>query len=84
MDIWGIIIVLFLAWCIVTDIIYLLLKITKLYTCRNITDCKNRKCLVNGTCKKYNKFLTQEEYDYLIQLVKESFPEERITKNENI
>lgn len=80
MDIWGAIIVLFLAWCITTDIIYLVLRLTKLYTCRNITDCKNRKCLVSGTCRKYNKFLTKEEYNYLINLLNDMFREENTQK----
>lgn len=80
MDIWGVIIVLFLMWCFITDIIYLLLRLTKLYTCRKITDCKNRECLVSGTCRKYNKSLTQEEYNYLMKLVEESFSDERTLK----
>lgn len=73
---WTIVIISFLVWCIITDIIYLILRLTKFYTCRKITDCKNRKCLVSGTCRKYNKFLTREEYDYLIELVKKTFGEE--------
>lgn len=81
---WTIAVISFLVWCIVTDIIYLVLRLTKFYTCRKIINCKSRKCLVRGTCRKYDKSLTQEEYNYLMALVEKSFSEERITKNESI
>lgn len=84
MDIREIIIASYVVLCIVADVIFLLIRLTKFYTCRKIENCKNRKCLVSETCRKYDKSLTQEEYDYLIQLVKKSFPEERDAKNENI
>lgn len=78
---WTIAVVSFLVWCITTDIIYLILRLTKLYTCRKITDCKNRKCLVSDTCRKYNKFLTEEEYNYLMNLLYDMFKEDN-TQNE--
>lgn len=81
MDIWGIVIALFVAWCIVTDIIYLLIKLTKLYICRDITTCKNRKCLVKESCKSYDQRLTKEEYNYLMNLLHDTFRKEN-TQNE--
>lgn len=77
MDIWGVIIVLFLAWCIIADIIYIGIRFIKLIVCRKVKDCKNRKCLVSGTCRKYNKFLTEEEYYYLLNLINNAFREEK-------
>lgn len=82
MDIREIIIASYVVLCIVADVILLLIRLTKFYTCRKIKNCKNRKCIVRATCNKYDATLTEEEYNYLIQLVKKSFPEE--TKKENI
>lgn len=73
---WEIVIIIFLACCIVTDIIYIIIRFIKLIKCRKIKECKNRKCLVNGTCGKYSELLTQEEYDSLIELIEKSFPKE--------
>ncbi len=68
-DFRSIVLISFLTWCIIIDIFYIIIKILKLYTCRNIEDCRNRKCPVNGTCKKYNDNLTQKEYNYLKNLI---------------
>lgn len=77
---WSLALLFFLIWCITTDIIYIIIRFIKLIACRNKGDCKNRKCLVNETCMKYNKSLTQEEYDYLMKLLDDTFKEERTLK----
>lgn len=77
---WSLALLFFLIWCITTDIIYIIIRFIKLIACRNKGDCKNRKCLVNETCMKYNKSLSQEEYDYLMKLLDDIFKEERTLK----
>lgn len=74
---WSLALIFFLIGCITTDIIYIIIRFIKLIACRYKIDCKNRKCLVSDTCGKYDKSLTQEEYDYLTKLIEESFPERR-------
>lgn len=77
MDKWGnILLIFFLIWCIITDIIFIIIIISKFFICRNIEDCRNRKCIVNEICNKYNKYLTQEEYNYLINFIENNFNEE--------
>lgn len=69
-DIRTIILGIFLLCIIIADIILILIRLVKLIICRNVCDCKNRKCLFNVICKKYNDRLADEEYEELIQLVK--------------
>lgn len=68
-DIRTIILGFFLLCIVVADIILILIRLVKLFICRNVHDCKNRKCLFSVICKKYNDKLTNEEYEELIQLV---------------
>lgn len=65
-----IVLISFFICCIIIDIIYIIIRISKLFICRNIEDCRNRRCPVNGACKKYNEALTQEEYNYIKKLLK--------------
>lgn len=70
---WIIVMVIFLMWCITTDIIYIIIRFIKLIICKDVEACKNRKCFVKDTCTKYSKFLTQEEYNYLLKLLDDAF-----------
>lgn len=69
LDLRTIILILFFACIIIADIIIILLRLVKLFICRNIQSCKNSKCLFREICKKYDSHLTDEEYEELIQLV---------------
>lgn len=69
LDIRMILLAVFFACIIIADIFIVLIKVTKFIICRNVQDCKNRKCLVSETCKKYNSKLTKEECEELIELV---------------
>ncbi len=74
----GIVIAAFSMLCIiVTNIIYIMIMFKKRIHCKEVKDCKNRKCYVNKMCLKYNSQLTQEECDNLLKLIDESFKEER-------
>lgn len=70
LDIRTIFLGLFLLCIVVADIILVLIRLTKYIICKNVHECKNRKCLFSVICKKYNDKLTDEEYEELIQLVK--------------
>ncbi len=81
---WTIFLILFLSWRMVTDFIFIIIRITKLFICRNIKNCKNRKCMVSRTCPRYSRLLTQEEYDYLTKLVENAFRNEKRQNNKDI
>ena len=65
--------VLIMALCmiciVVASIIYLLIRLVKLVTCRDVKECRNRKCVVNETCSKYDSRLTEEEANELYKLI---------------
>ena len=65
--------VLIMALCmiciVVASIIYLLIRLVKLFTCRDVKECRNRKCVVNETCSKYDSRLTEEEANELYKLI---------------
>lgn len=69
LDLRTIILMLFFTCIIIADIIIILLRLVKLFICRNIQNCKNRKCLFCEICRKYDSRLKDEEYEELIQLV---------------
>ena len=61
MDNIGVLIVALCMICMaVASIIYLLIRLVKLYTCRDVKDCRNRKCVFNEICSKYDSRLTEE------------------------
>lgn len=68
-DVRTIIVGIFLTGIAITDIIFILIRLSKFVVCRNIQDCRNRKCLVSATCRKYNSALTEEEYEELMELL---------------
>lgn len=70
MDKLGVLIMAFCMICIVAaSIIYLLIRLVKLITCRGIEECRNRKCVVNEICSKYDSRLTEEEANELYKLI---------------
>ena len=69
LDIRTIILGLFLLCTVVADIILILIRLVKLFICKNVRDCKNGKCFVSVTCKKYDSSLTHEECEELMQLL---------------
>lgn len=70
MDKIGVLIVTLCMICIaVASIIYLLICLVKLFTCRGIEECRNRKCVFNEICSKYNSRLTEEEANELYKLI---------------
>lgn len=72
----GIGIAVFCMLCIIiTDIIYVLIRLVKLIICKDVEDCRNRKCCANRMCSKYNRQLTKEEYNRLRKLIEDSFTE---------
>ena len=54
---------------VVASIIYLLIRLVKLITCRGIEECRNRKCVFNEICSKYDSRLTEEEANELYKLI---------------
>lgn len=74
----GIVIMTIFVLCIIViKIIYIMIMFIKRIICKDVKDCRNRKCHVNEMCLKYNSELTQEEYDSLLKLIDDSFKEER-------
>lgn len=72
MDKIGMIIyVLLISGIIIADTIYLIIWIAKLFICRNIEECKNRKCHVKNNCHKYSIIPTPEEYERIHKLIDE-------------
>lgn len=70
MDKIGVLIVaLCMIWIVIVSIFYLLIRLVKLVTCRDVKECRNRKCVVNGVCSKYNSQLTEEEANELYKLI---------------
>ena len=70
MDKLGVLIMAFCMICIVVaSIIYLSIRLVKLITCRGIEECRNRKCVVNEICSKYDSRLTDEEANELYKLI---------------
>lgn len=70
MDKIGVLIVALCMICIaVISIIYLLIYLVKLFSCRSVEDCRNRNCVVNGICSKYNSQLTEEEANELYKII---------------
>ena len=70
MDKIGLLIVALCMICIaVASIIYLLMRLVKLVTCRDIEECRNRKCVFNEICSKYDSRLTEEEANELYKLI---------------
>lgn len=69
LDIRTIILGFFFLCMVVMDIILILIRLVKLFVCKNVRDCRNRTCFVSEICKKYDPTLTEEEYEELIQLV---------------
>ncbi len=70
MDKIGILIVALCMICIaVISIIYLLIYLVKLFTCKSIENCRNRNCVVNEICSKYDSRLTEEESNKLYKLI---------------
>ena len=70
MDKIGVLIVTLCMICItVASIIYLLICLVKLFTCRGVKDCRNRNCVVNRICSKYDSRLTEEETNELYKLI---------------
>lgn len=70
MDKIGVLIVTLCMICItVASIIYLLIRLVKLVACRGIEECRNRKCVFNEICSKYNSRLTEEEANELYKLI---------------
>lgn len=65
--------VLIVALCmiciVVASIIYLLIRLVKHVTCRDVEECRNSKCVVNGICSKYDSRLTEEEANELYKLI---------------
>ena len=59
----------FLLCMVVSDIILIVIRLIKYFICRDVYDCKNRKCLFSVICKKYDDRLTNEECEELIQLI---------------
>ena len=41
----------------------------KRFTCRGIEECRNRRCVVNEICSKYDSRLTDEEANELYKLI---------------
>ena len=77
MDKIGLLIMALSMICIVvTRIIYLLIYLMKRFTCRDIEECRNRRCVVNEICSKYDSRLTDEEANELYKLI-ESMREKR-------
>lgn len=73
----GIIVAVFIfLWMIVTVSSYILIWIVKHFTCRNVEDCRNRKCRINSICCKYNPSFTKQEIEYLHDLIEEAFGDE--------
>ncbi len=72
MTVIGIIIaILLISGMIAFDIIYLITWTIKLFKCRKIEECKNRKCLVKDNCYRYNSDFTPEEYERIQKLIDE-------------
>lgn len=70
MDKIGILIMAFCMICIVAvNIIYFLIRFVKLVTCRGIEECRNRKCIFNESCSKYDSRLTEEEANELYKII---------------
>ena len=70
MDKIGLLIMALCMICIVAaSIIYLLIRLVKLVTCRGIEECTNRRCVVNETCSKYDSRLTEKEANELYKLI---------------
>ncbi|MDE6213174.1 MAG: hypothetical protein K2M70_06825 [Lachnospiraceae bacterium] len=65
--------ILIMALCMiciaVASIIYLLIRLVKLVTCKDVKECRNRKCVVNETCSKYDSRLTEVEANELYKLI---------------
>lgn len=65
--------VLIVALCmigiVIVRIVYLLICLVKLVTCRGIEECRNRKCAFNEICSKYDSRLTEEEANELYKLI---------------
>lgn len=77
MDKIGLLIMALSMICIiVTCIIYLLIYLMKRFACRGVEECRNRRCLVNEICSKYDSRLTDEEANELYKLI-ESMREKR-------
>lgn len=71
LDLRTIILGLFFLGMVVADIILILIRLVKLYICRDVCDCRNRKCLYGAICKKYNDKLTDEEKEKLFAVLVE-------------
>ena len=70
MDKLGVLIVaLCMIWIVIVSFVYLLIRLVKHVTCRGIEECRNRKCVVNGICSKYDSRLTEEEATDLYKLI---------------
>lgn len=74
----GIVIMTLSMLCIIViNIVYIMIIFIKCIICKDVRDCRNRKCYVKGMYLKYNSQLTQEEYDSLLKLIDDSFKEVR-------
>lgn len=73
--------VLIVALCmigiVIVRIVYLLIHLVKLVTCRGIEECRNRKCVFNEICSKYNSRLTEEEANELYKLIDGTYKKNR-------
>ena len=69
--------VLIMALCmicvVVASITYLLIRLVKLVTCKDVKECRNRMCVVNETCSKYDSRLTEEEANELYKLIDDMY-----------
>lgn len=65
----GLIVAFCMIWIVIVCIIYLLIRLVKFITCKDLEECRNRKCVVNGICSKYNSQLTKEEANELYKLI---------------
>ena len=65
--------VLIMALCMIcivaANIIYYMIRFVKLVTCRGIEECRNRNCIFNESCSKYDSRLTEEEANELYKLI---------------
>lgn len=68
---WALLNMLLILSIIIYDIVYFIIWIAKLYICRGIVECKNRKCHVKDRCYRYSEKLTPEEYERLKKLIEE-------------
>ena len=63
------IVALCMIWIVIVSFVYLLIRLVKHVTCRGIEECRNRKCVFNEICSKYDSRLTEEEANELYKLI---------------